>query len=123
DTTTRGGPAVLIEPYRNGWWWIQSDSRKRFVWYQEFDFGKSLGPAIWYRGTSGTLSFRPSSAVQSSVGFDVNENRDFWQWVDRVTDPDGTTHEVFADLHTHILDLTVRTDVTFSPNLSLQLYM
>jgi len=73
-----------------------------------------------------TLNLKPRSNVSISFGPGYSYSNGSQQYVTRVTDPVATnfygSRYVFSDLVQHTLSMDTRLDVTFSPDLTLQLY-
>jgi len=123
---TRGGPLALI-PY--GYqinFSIFSDSRKPVVlelWtstYQRPDAGYNWNAEIYLR-------WKPRSNISLSFGPGLYYKHSDIQWVTRVDDPlmEATygTRYVFGHLYQRMLFSEIRLNWTFTPKLSLQLYL
>jgi hypothetical protein len=125
DRLTRGGPLALIPSNFNGGAGIQTDQRHAGSGGFFFNYSHDVSGA-WSLNLNPTVEYRPSSAIDVSVGPNYNVGRSTAQYVQTVADPLATaTYEgryVFADLRSHELDLTVRVNATVTPALSLQLY-
>ncbi len=117
----RGGPALLAPGNVNGWMGISSDSRKRVR--------GSLNSSVWLEdGTNGqsfhvgsSVSVRPSTQADLSLGPSFSRRTDEWQYVRRVGSGDAARFQ-FAQLDQTTAALTARVNYTFTPTLSLQLY-
>ncbi len=101
------------------WWWayVESDSRKPVV--------VSLNPSAWANagGSHGedynlSLEYKPATNVSLSFSPGYHPQYSNAQWVNTVDD----TTAVFAEFRSHVLDLTMRANVTLTPTLSLQMY-
>jgi hypothetical protein len=120
-TQLRGGPGLLTPGKWNGWGGIYSDSRKplRFEtggWYFNQDENDSWGGGVWT-----WLAWRPSGRIDLSISPSVDWNRDDWQYL-TTAEALGTTQYVFGDLEQTTLAMGLRANVTFTPNLTLQLF-
>lgn len=80
----------------------------------------------WRRQVSGSVEWRPSPALQLTVGPEMTRSYDVAQYVTTVSDPSEEatfgTRYVFAELNQTTLSVPVRLNWTFTPNLSLQLF-
>jgi len=124
DRSTRGGPLVVSTATSWVSGWLSSDSRKVL----------SVNPnaSVWSaqdgsRGGEVSLStvLNPASNLNFTFGPDYSWSWNLAQWVTNVDDNgDGVyDHFVFGELRSRTLDLTARANITFTPNLSFQLYV
>ena len=125
DRLTRGGPRALIPRNVNGGGGIQTDQRHAGSGAFFFNYSHDVSGA-WSLNLNPTIEYRPSSAIDFSLGPNYNVARGTAQYVQSVSDPLATTtygdRYVFAELRSHELDLTLRVNATLSPALSVQLY-
>jgi hypothetical protein len=124
---TRGGPLM-----RNPWGWqinfsVSSDSRKPIVislWTSSY-----TRPTGGYDSFSGEVNVRwkPRSNISFSIGPSYSRRTSIVQWVDNVDDPLMTqtygTRHIFGDLDQKTIASEIRLNWTFTPKLSLQLYL
>jgi hypothetical protein len=125
DKSTRGGP-LLANPNQysmNGF--IGTDFRKpvsvgTFGWYarNEYDgWGVDIGTE---------LNVRPTGAVSVSVSPNLSRSHSIGFYVTQRDDPTAVAtfgrRYLFSELLQTSLDITLRTDVAISPNLTIQLY-
>lgn len=118
---TRGGPALLRPGGWNGWGGIESDDRKSVRgsvggWFFIQDDTDS-----WGNGLFANLSVRPASNLDFRIGPELFRQLDTWQYL-QTEDVLGATRYVFGELKQTTLSMTFRGNVTFTPDLSLQLY-
>lgn len=124
DTRTRGGPQSLNPP---GWeynFFLNSDSRRSWVYglgaygYTSYDF--------WNRGFNVKLEWKPASNISISVAPNYEISRQGAQYIDTFVDPFAThtygSRYVFSLLDQKTVSASLRLNWTFSPKLSLQLY-
>ncbi|HEU0016634.1 MAG TPA: DUF5916 domain-containing protein, partial [Longimicrobium sp.] len=125
DRLTRGGPIAE----RPGYWsltgGVGSDSRKRVS--AGVDVGTFEDDAGGHsRYAYGYVQARPSSAVQVTLGPELERLRSMAQYVRARTDALATEtfgrRYVFGEMDQTTVALSTRLDWTFSPTLSLQLY-
>jgi hypothetical protein len=119
DRLTRGGPAGFVNGYRTGWWWLDSDARRRLS-LNMFNGGGSNGVGSWFRDHEFQVTYRPMSAFTFTQGVRVNRVVNAEQWVELVTDT--TDHYTFGRIDQTTVALTERLNYTMTPNLSLQIY-
>jgi len=120
DRLTRGGPGGYTLPNVNGWYYLNTDDRKKVGFNWNFNFYKtsrSHGFAVEPR-----VVLRPTAALSAEVGILFDHGLNDAQWVSNV-EADGQTRYVFAYLDQHTSSITARVNYTVTPNLSLQTYM
>lgn len=123
---TRGGPLALV-PY--GYQIdlvIYSDSRKPVVLSSQSSFYRR--PKAGYNLSTGIyLSWKPRSNISFSFGPSYYVRDSYFQWVRRVDDPLMTetygVRYVFGSINQQTLSGEFRLNWTFTPKLSLQLYL
>jgi hypothetical protein len=121
DRETRGGPPVRIPKGRNWWLWLETDSRR---WLQvsanveagdTWD-GKYSCYSLWFE-------LRPKSNVEISAGPAYHTSRGVSRWLTYLEDDDGNrTDDIFGEQYMRRFDMIVRGTLTFSKDLTLQLY-
>jgi hypothetical protein len=125
DRRTRGGPLTINPVGREYDMSLDTDSRKSWI-------GHFFGTT--YLGGGSTSYYLEASAQWKpipnlSLSFGPNFSKDYTdaQWVDVFPDPTATAtfgnRYVFAHIHQTTLAANIRLDWTFSPQLSLQLFM
>jgi hypothetical protein len=125
DRLARGGP-VLMRPTQHYWYAnVNTDSRKPVA----LAINASLS---CYEGRCGynptaSVTLRPASNVSLSLGPTYSRGISPFQWVTSVADPTATatygTRYVFADLDQRTLGMDTRLNITFTPTLTLELYV
>lgn len=84
------------------------------------------GGDSWSRSLRVGLEYRPLPSVWLSVRPEYETRRNDAQWVDRMDETiDGTvvSHYVYGELYSRILDLSARGSVSFTPELSVELFL
>jgi hypothetical protein len=126
DQLTRGGPLARLPARNNLNASVRTDSRGSWSigidgslnWNDAKGFGKEVGLDI---------SYQPSSNIRLSFNPSYGRFRNVSQFVRGVIDSTATTtfgrRAVFATLDQRELALETRLDWTFSPRMSLQLYL
>lgn len=126
DRLARGGP-VLRRPSLNYWQAsLTSDRRKSIMVQGSGSYDRSSdGKPDW--SASLTLQLRPASNVTLSLGPSYTYNSTSYQYVQAVPDSFATafggTRYVFADLVQHTVSMETRFNVTFTPDLTFELYV
>jgi hypothetical protein len=125
DSDTFRGGSLILQPADYYWSiWISSDGRKSVV----------ITPSSWgmwdesgsnSNGYQLSVSFKPSKRIQFRIagGYDISTYAA--QWVDNVDDDnDGNVdHYVYGELDTKVFDATVEGTLSFTRDLTLQIYM
>jgi hypothetical protein len=125
DNLTRGGPLASMPGFWNVSGGVGSDSRRRFSTYNGGFYSRNDIQG-WGAGWFSSIDFRPSTATTISVQPGYNASNSKVQYVQVQTDAAATKtfgrQYVFSEVLQHSLDLTTRLNITFRPDLSLQLY-
>ncbi len=121
---TRGGPLSLNAPGYQIDWEVMTDTRKSVsldIWsflYQDLQSSWSLNALV---------EMHPSRNLTVSVGPGFERNVDYAQWVGVFADPAATAtfgnRYVFALLQQNNLSANIRLNWSFTPQLSLQLFL
>lgn len=126
NTMTRGGP--LMASFYEGWnggFDVTTDSRLEFVFHGGYFGARKMGRdrSIFNTG----VEWKPSSGVSVSIAPYYDLNFTTAQWVTRVADPLATktygTRYVFSTIGQKEFGADIRVDWTFTPKLSLQLFL
>lgn len=126
NTLTRGGPLALVPEGYDVTFSFETDSRKPvvvelFTYYE----GDVIGGREYRAGLG--VDIRPSSQVRVYIEPEFEYSINKIQWVTSVEDPfEVQTYGrryLFAELTQKVFASTIRFDYTFSPELTLQLYM
>jgi hypothetical protein len=126
DRLTRGGPLALRPRQWSASGSIGTDTRRALFGYAGGSYGASeLGD--FSRTVYAGATYRPSDAVEVSVAPHLYRQRDQRQYVKAVPDPLAEAtfgrRYVFARLDQTTLSVESRLSWTFTPRLSLQLYL
>lgn len=123
---TRGGP-LMKNP--SGWELnIQANSDDRKSWVIGLEtFGYIRGYDYWYRAFELSIKWKPYSNLSLSFAPQIFWDNELAQWVDWFEDPYAKEtfgkRYVFGELHQTELSAVLRTNWTFTPKLSFQLYV
>lgn len=126
DKALRGGPAVIAPRSDFVDLGVSSDSRTKLIGSAEVNYSWDAagggGP-----GYSVSVTYRPVSNVSMSLGPSWSASRSMTQYVTAVADTTAKafygTRYVMSALDQRTLALDTRLNVTFSPTMSLELYM
>jgi hypothetical protein len=125
DRATRGGPAVVDPAWTGQSVAIESDDRSAVSFEAEFDWWQTDDGNSYGRSIESGIVFRPTANVALRFSPEYRWKRNHTQWVENVdgADDSGDDTYVFGELRSRVIDLTTRASITFSRNLSLQLYV
>ena len=120
DNESRGGPPSPI-PFGQSWsFWLETDSRK---WWQA---GINVGSGdTWdgqYESYHLSLQLRPRSNIELSLEPGYRSDRNISRYVKTIEHDDADDEYIFGELDMGRFDMTVRGTITFSKDLSLQVY-
>jgi hypothetical protein len=120
---SRGGPAIRLSPRSSFFVGIDGDQRRAIVPFTELGAARGDEGRSWSR--FGNLGVTARAGARTSVSLSANYERrtDDAQWLRNfgVTLSD-TTHHAFTRLAQNIMGVTLRTNVTLTPELSFELY-
>ncbi len=123
---TRGGPLTLNPDGIELNIFANTDQRKNWV----FEFGYSFGGRLeypFYHQINTEFEFRPASNILFSVSPFYARDNEFSQWVDQFDDPTAEStfgkRYIFAEMKQHTFGAGIRLNWTFTPKLSLQIYV
>jgi len=125
DTMTRGGPVARTPAGGSIGQWIATDQRK--PWSAELSLTYALNDrGGWGISSVAAMTFRPSAAIEVSLGPEWDRTHAVAQYVGAVRDESATrtfgSRYIFSDLDQSTVAMTTRLSWTFSPRLSFQLY-
>jgi len=126
DRLTRGGPVVRLPGSNDYYLNINTDSRKKVVGQVTADrYCTTEGDCN--HSFSLSLELRPRSNVTVSLGPSIRNQATGFQYVGSYADPTANlfsgTRYVFAHLDQHSVSMDTRFNVTFSPTLTLELFL
>ena len=125
DQLTRGGPVLERAGVAYYDVMVMTDTRRSLMVSLEPNVGCGDGLCTWALNASVTV--RPASNVSLSLGPSWTDDKTRSQYVSTVADPTATAmygqRYVFAYLRQKTLAMDTRLSVTFSPTLTLELYL
>ena len=125
-TLTRGGPLGVNPESYYVWIYGSTDSRAKLSFSAEQDYSANI-IGYTYSWSNLSLTWKPNSQLTFSIGPTFERNNAIQQWVKNVDDPTAVNmyqkRYVFAELKQYTLSTNIRLNWTFTPTLSLQLFM
>ncbi len=126
DRLTRGGPAVRKAPSTFLSTSIRTDSRKPVI--ASFDPTAGWNDEGGYNfGLSGNVTFKPASNISLTLNPSYNRSHRTAQYVRAVDDPTAQNffgrRYIFSTLDQRSASMTTRLNWTFSPTMSLELFL
>jgi hypothetical protein len=125
-TATRGGPLMINPASFYSWIYANSDSREKIYISGEVDYSKDKEGSD-YKWISIGLTWKPNSQITFKFGPEYTISYEKNQWVDNIDDATAVntykTRYVFAEIKQHTLSTNIRLNWTFTPTLSLQLFL
>jgi hypothetical protein len=126
DRLTRGGPLARTPSRYGGIVNFSSDGRRKTTGRFNYNWAAEADGS-WDQTVSVDLTANPSERWRIQFGPSYNFRHNSAQYVTREEDPLATqtfgNRYIFGGLHQTTLSLETRVDVTFTPVLSLQLYL
>lgn len=125
-TLTRGGPLGINPSSYYMWVYGSSDRREKLSVDGEVDLSRNAIGAK-YNMLNLSFTWKPNTQLTFSIGPSFEVSKSLQQWVKNVSDPLAVntynTRYVFATIKQHTLAANIRLNWTFTPTLSLQLFM
>ncbi|MCI0707862.1 MAG: carbohydrate binding family 9 domain-containing protein [Ignavibacteriae bacterium] len=126
DQRTRGGPLMESQESNSISFEVYSDARERLSGSAVFS-GASATTGSWLYSTGVTLEWKASSTVKLSISPSLLRVYQVAQYVDAILDPRAAetygTRYIFGSLHQTQVAASLRLSWTFTPKLSLQVFM
>ena len=116
----RGGPAVRTDDSVDGFGRISSDGRKKVQFSVNANARRQAATDSWSLSLRPNLGWRPAGRARANVGLSYSRNESDTQWVNLSEAIPG--RYVFGRIARQTVGVTGRFDVSFTPELSLQLY-
>ena len=125
NTRTRGGPITLNPSNIFGSIFLRTDNREDWILRLNTNTFQNRFSKFWNFGLG--IEVRLASNISISFNPDFDNNLDFSQYIDTYEDPLATEtfgkRYVFGELKQKTYSGSIRLNWTFSPNLSLELYV
>ncbi len=125
DRLTRGGVMAATPAGNSGFLFLSTDSRRAYTTRLTLSGSKSRAQD-WRVSTGMGFGLRPGTNLEMQVGPNVTRSRTTAQYLSSVSDTLASStfgrRYLFGDLTQTSLSIEARLNVTFRPNLSLELY-
>lgn len=122
---TRGGVRALDPAETSGFFFLNTDSRKAYTGWLSLS-GAENAAGGWRWSTSVRLGIKPAENWDIQVGPSISRSRSAAQYVTSVTDETALAtlgrRYIFAPLRQTTVSMETRLNVTFSPDVSLELF-
>jgi hypothetical protein len=116
----RGGPKVRTDDSVDGFARVSSDGRKDVQLTVNLNARRTPATESWSVNASPNLRWRAAGRARANVGGSFSKSVGATQWVKRIsTDAD---YYIFGRIARQTVSLTGRFDLSFTPELSLQVY-
>ena len=126
NTLTRGGPLALIPEGYYGYFEVDSDTRKKFVFYGTVDYTWIKQKQNEWDITLG-LRWKPKPNFNLSIGPQIGKKFNETQWLTSVADPLMTAtygrRYIFGRIDQTVVASEIRLNWIFTPRFSLQVYL
>lgn len=123
---TRGGPATAYHGYKDIYFEIGSDQRKKVRVNGGMGYNM-VNDGGYDRSYSLDFIYNPSPSIKFTLSANLSEMLTHQQWVDNIQDSSAVstyyTNYIFSDLDQKVRSGTIRLDWGFNPELSLQTYI
>jgi hypothetical protein len=121
NTALRGGPAFRTPHTQSAWVGFSTDDRKALRVGLNTDGWRQPEAEVWGYSIGVPLIWQAASNIRLVLAPRVSRQSDSWQYLD-TQDALGDTHYVFGMLEQTTVSARFRANMTFRPNLSLQIY-
>ena len=127
DRLSRGGPVMKRDGYSFGHVQVSTDPRQLAVFDFTMNFSNGVREPTHMRQWQPGIALKPMPSLYVQLAPSYNTAEDDAQYVTTINDPTaaafGGKRYVFAFIRTRTLSLETRANWTFTPNLTLQLYL
>lgn len=124
NTHLRGGPSYRLPGGSNVWFWLGSDSRKKFKVNANLSISSGFEHYYNKQWYSLSLSYQPLNILQISIAPAYNVNINDQQYFTLVENSaTQNTEYILAKLKRQTLSTEIRANLNITPELSFQLWM
>lgn len=117
----RGGPQMVYPGNTNYFFYIESDSRKKFSFNLYSEWVEGFKQYARNAGAEIELVYRPTNAINIAIAPSLFINQTQLQYVETVN-ASGSTYYIMGKLDQEVARITARLTYMLTPNLSLQYY-
>lgn len=119
-TLLRGGPSIRTPGVMNGWFSIESDSRKKFKAEYDMSFRRGFENSASSVSYGLDLSYKPSNRLMLSLYPHYVHSTDHQQYV-RTVEGEHPTY-ILSSIRQHTASMSLRINYGITPDMSLQWY-
>jgi hypothetical protein len=123
---TRGGPLMLTPTSVEANTYFDTDGKRTRFYYININTSVSQDGS-WYASTYPAIDLKPATNLKVSIGPGIEQVHQNQQWVGNYDDATATStfggRYVFSQLDQTTVSANFRINASFTPNLSLQLFM
>ena len=120
DWETRGGPPSPI-PFGQSWWFNLNTDPSKWLVLSSYLGGGDTSDGHFRECNLG-ITLQPRSNIEFAAEPGYRYNWAVSRWLANVPDAEGNRRDIFGEQKLHQLDLTMRGTVTFTRDLTLQVY-
>jgi hypothetical protein len=117
----RGGPDMMVPNSVTAFGGASTDDSKNVVGRMEVEYNKRGNNSWQSWAIQPGLSVRPMSTVKIDISADYSKNNDDLQYVATIGTP-GERNYILGNIDQQTLGLTLRVDLNFTPEFSIQYY-
>lgn len=117
----RGGPRYRYVPDNNGWFWMETDGRKKVQLNVNLNYGASQDDATRYQSADLGIGYRPTNALSISLGPEYTQSHNRLQYVTEA-EMDGDPRYITSRIDRETLALSLRMNYTINTKLTVQFY-
>lgn len=121
NTELRGGPALIIPGFMGGWFFIASDYRKKLNIELSGYLQRGGADYYNYKEIGLEIHYRPIQSLSLTLEPSLNWYRNELQYVETL-DYRGDSRYLFAHIDQRTAAVTIRLDLSLTPDLSIQYY-
>ncbi len=120
NSALRGGPRLRNSSSFSGWFWLNSDNRKKIRFNPFYSFFKD--EAVNNYSISTGVTYKPTDALSISVNPRFSKNKDQLQYVQNDIEFGNEARYVNATIDQNTLSASLRLNYTINPDLTIQYY-
>ena len=121
NSELRGGPRYRYVPDKNGWFWAETDGRKKLQASMNLNYGGAKNDAFQYQYYGFGLGYKPINALSISFYPGYSIEYDQLQYVS-ARYFDGEDRYIRSRIDRETLEFSLRINYSINPNLSVQYY-
>ena len=119
NTLLRGGPLIKMPGSVNGWFFVQTDNRKKLILSANGNFGSMFLNGASNLGISPGITFKPANTLTMSVSPSFSKSFNELQYIDQ-TSYGPLNRYLFGSIDQKVISLSFRLNFNFTPDMTLQ---